>query len=238
MSGEDHGRFEELALGHVLGGLPEAEAAEFRDHLVACQHCRRRVAELRDIAADMARAERDEQGQASVTTARQVARRDETSSPPRSSAWSRSRRDWLRLGALVVGAVLVFALLLWNFHLRRVNAELLETTQRRETVLEVMATGTPLALRLDEGITGLASVDDDLFAISLVGVAEPPEDRALLLWFLEGDRPGEPLPLRAREDGRLAWAGEVGDATEVVLTSQPLPAREPGGRELARAEFD
>jgi anti-sigma factor RsiW len=72
---DEHRRFEHLAVGHVLGGLDPVDAAEFRVHLTGCRDCRRRVAELRAIATDMAAAEREERAASRLQT--EVARRTE-----------------------------------------------------------------------------------------------------------------------------------------------------------------
>ena len=56
----EHDRYERMAVGHVLGGLDEVDAAAFRAHLLECADCRKRVNELRGIASDLARTEREE----------------------------------------------------------------------------------------------------------------------------------------------------------------------------------
>ncbi|MFP4235713.1 MAG: zf-HC2 domain-containing protein, partial [Nitriliruptoraceae bacterium] len=61
--GEAHTRFESLAVGHVLGGLRPEQAREFRQHLRSCEGCRARVAELEQIASELAAAEREERAQ-------------------------------------------------------------------------------------------------------------------------------------------------------------------------------
>ena len=74
-----HQRYERMAVGHVLGGLDEVDAAAFRAHLVGCRDCRKRVNELRDIASDLATAAREER--AAVRSAIEVEKRTDQDAP-------------------------------------------------------------------------------------------------------------------------------------------------------------
>ncbi len=50
----EHDRFEELAAGYALDALDEDEERVFRVHLVGCERCQALVADLREVAAEVA----------------------------------------------------------------------------------------------------------------------------------------------------------------------------------------
>lgn len=228
---DDHARFEELAVGHVLGGLPNEDAADFRGHLISCRECRLRVAELRDIAADLAAAERDEQQRArtKLDTARGVedrARDDERVASSGSTRLPAPRRVALvTLGLLVALTVVA----LWSFHLRTVNAELLAVSGRQEQVMEVFAAGTTVAGLFPAETRGRIAVTSELVAVTLIDVPTPEADQRLVLWLQRGADAVAVMERRAPDpDGRLAVAVPRGGADRVVLTLEPWPAD--GGR--------
>ncbi len=50
----DHERWEELAVGHTLHALEPADDEAFAGHLASCADCRQLVADMQDVAADLA----------------------------------------------------------------------------------------------------------------------------------------------------------------------------------------
>jgi anti-sigma-K factor RskA len=235
-AGHDH--FEQLAVGHVLGGLGADEAARFRSHLTGCRDCRARVAELRDIATDLAAAEREERARARVKT--EVARRDDDRDTAVEPPWSVSTRA---LAVALAGTLLlVLGLAFWNFHLRDQNARLLAVTEAREEVLEGLATGTPVVVDLAAGVTGQVVADATDVTVDLAGLPTPGQDERLVVWLL-GEAPTDHYwrGYRAGDlsDGRLALRDPHRGADRLVVTLEPLGelADEPTGRELVGADL-
>jgi hypothetical protein len=232
----EHDRFDELAVGHVLGGLPSSAAAEFRSHLTGCRDCRARVAELRDIASDLAAAERDERSHERVKT--EVARRN-AADPLHGRAWEVSVR--VLAGTLVVAVLGVLGLAFWNFHLRDQNAELLRVARTREAVLDGLATGDRVPTELSAGVSGRVVTDADDVTIDLVGLPALGADEQLVVWLL-GDVPTDHYWVRFAPDriadGRLAFRDpHRGAGTLVVSVEGAEPGNAPSGRQLVRAEL-
>lgn len=229
--GDGHERFEELAVGHVLGGLATGDAALFRSHLLECRDCRMRVAELRDIAADLAQAEREERRRAATKT--EVARRQQSdASDPRPRWW---RPSVLVPAILLLGVAPLLGVLVWNYHLRQNNLELLEATGQREQVVEALASGELVSTELSGDVRGLVAVTDDGgVAINLVGIPERAGEQ-VFVWLVGEDGPvwREPVVPSA---GRLALFMQRRGAPWMVVSLETQPAGDrPGGRVLARA---
>ncbi len=237
MTGE-HERYEELAVGHVLGGLDAAEDADFRSHLLGCGACRERVAELRDIAGELVAAERDERQRAGLRT--EVARRADTADAVGSSFHVLERRHVV--AALAVILLLGGALAFWNLHLRTSVAVYADAAEQRGDALAGLATGVAIPTSLADGVSGIVAVDGDHVAFSLDGIPELESSERLVVWLLG---PGD----ADAEIGLVAFAGQLGgsgfaarvddrDATEVVVTLEAgQPDDGPSGRELLRAEL-
>ena len=221
-----HHRYEQLAVGHVLGGLDAVDAAEFRSHLLSCRHCRLRVAELRGIASDLAAAEREERVAARVQT--EVARRaeQEEQGPEGGSRLSHGALA----GVGTVAVLLAVALLVWNFHLRDVNRTLLEATAAREQVLSMLASGDPIGADLHEGIEGLVALEDGEVALDLAGLPAVGADRWLAVWLVNGDAPHryEAFPASAVQDGRFAVHLRHYGADRIVVSVEDRPTEERG----------
>lgn len=233
---ERHERFEELAVGHVLGGLDPVDGAEFRSHLLGCRDCRLRVAELRDLASDLAAAERDERAASRLKTevAQQQAasEQQEPPGPPRAVA----------LAVLAVGLAALVALGFYSLHLRQGRAQAVDAAARISDTLEVLASAPPVARFAEATVQGLVTADATRYAASFARVPGVGPDEALVIWTVARD--GDSTLVRALRDadlpdGALAWSGSRVGATDLVLTVQPAAdLGAPAGREIVRVDLD
>jgi anti-sigma factor RsiW len=244
--GEGHRRYEELAVGHVLGGLRDADASVFRAHLVECRDCRLRVAELRDIADELAATEREERRLAAIATRTAQAEDDEEAEP--TAWWRRSAKAWSRTGvvvASVVAVVLVVSVVFWNYHLRRVTGEYARALEAQVDVLTVFTDGSPVPVDTREGVRALGAVVDDAVALSLADLPDLPTNALVVAWLFDGE---EVLLRRvvgdrglAASDDPLPLVLETGDATRLAVSvelSGELPPEAPSHRLLAEIELD
>jgi hypothetical protein len=231
-----HERYEELAVGHVLGGLAAGDAADFRSHLLGCRDCRLRVAELRDIAAELAAAEREERAEARVRT--EVAQRtseveSETPDPPRSPVPARA------LGVGIVLLVLVFgALAFWNLHLRTQVASLEVLAERQDDALTELATGVSVAVDAVGPTSGLVIVDEETVAFSFVDLPQLVGTERYVVWLLGVADGSEPVLIARTEERRVAGAVLREGGDELLVTVEHGPTGEAAsGREVARADL-
>jgi hypothetical protein len=240
---EAHERYEALAVGHVLGGLAAVDAAAFRDHLLGCRDCRLRVAELRDIAADLAAAEREERADARVRT--EVARRTAEAATDAEAFGDDGRGPTVTARHLGIGALVIIVaaglLAFWNLHLRTQVAAVTSVVERQEATLSGVAGGLPVATVMVDSTRGLVTVDDDRVAFALVELPTVTTDERVVVWLTDTDEDGDVAVLVATaEEGELAAAVERRGADELVITAQTLDdtGDGPGGRELVRADLD
>jgi hypothetical protein len=234
---DQHERYEQLAVGHVLGGLDVAAAADFRSHLLACRDCRSRVAELRGIAADLAAAERDERAQARVRldTQRRVREDDE---PP---AGSRVGVRHVTVAAVLV-VLLASAMAFWNLHLRTVASAYRTIADQRAETLEGLADGVVVDAILTAPIRGLVATDGERVALTLVGIPTIAPGEWLVAWLVGGPEGADPRPVllvrsgQLDEDGALTTVLDAGGAQELLITRERgEPSPTPRGIELVRA---
>jgi anti-sigma factor RsiW len=233
-----HERYEQLAVGHVLGGLDAAEAADFRSHLLGCRDCRLRVAELRDIAADLAAAERDERVQAQVRTevAREVEGDEELVD-------ARPQRIGVRhvTVATVVVVLLAAAMGFWNLHLRTASSTYAQVAEYRGDTLRELASGVLVGAELADGVQGLVVVDGEQVAFTLDGLPPLAADERLIVWLTgtdEGTVAAQRIHALQLTAGMLAGHLEDRGATELVITRERgAPTSEPSGQVLLRAEL-
>ena len=213
-----HERYEELALGHVLGGLPTAAAAEFRAHLVDCRDCRSRVLELRDIAAVLAATEREERRLAAVATQQVVRRVDHDTDDAVAAPRPISR--WLRLITPIAIIMLVFLAFL-TFHWSRLAEVALESNRRLALVLTTVAEGEhlPMSESAPE-VRGIVAQHGDVLAFDLIGMRELEAGEIVAVWEFDGDDVQDVGARRTPDDGRLAFPLEdVSPRTDrVVIT--------------------
>lgn len=232
--GAEHQRYESLAVGHVLGGLTDDESDAFRSHLVACRDCRRRVAELRDIAAGLEAAEREERSRTPVTTDVAAGERDPADPRPAGPV-----PTWV-LALAAAGLVVLLAALFWSYHLRRVVDEYAATVAAQDAVMDTLVRGEAVAATGGEGVEVYAARRGDRVAVVLNPLPELPSDGVIVLWLLDGDDVVDrrPLTLAPRLGDRetLPFTFTVEDASEAVVSMERARGGqpdEPGSRVLA-----
>lgn len=238
---DTHQRYEQMAVGHVLGGLDPVDSAEFRSHLVECRHCRMRVAELRGIASDLEAAEREERVAARVKT--EVARRKEEDQEAADGARGLSGRALTLIGAL--GAVIAIGLLTWSFHLRDVNGTLLDVTAAREQVLSMLASGDQVEAEFHEGVEGIVAVEGAEVALALSGVPPVGTNQWVAVWLVDGEPPHrfDSFLSGAVREGRFATHLMHRGADRLILSIEERPSdggglpQEPQGTVLVEAQL-
>jgi anti-sigma factor RsiW len=227
---DTHARYEELAVGHVLGGLTARQSAEFREHLHSCPECRTRVAELHGIADDLAAAERDERARTPVRT--EVSRRTEREGDP--IITSRIGVGHVTVAVLVVLS-LATAMAFWNLHLRSTATAYLGVLEAQGDALARLASGVELQPELAPGLEARVVTDGDHVTLTLAGLEVLGEGERLVAWF---DGAADPATTPPRVvagpgelvDGTVAVSLEVGGATELTLTREVgVSQREPQG---------
>jgi hypothetical protein len=233
-----HVRYEELAVGHVLGGLVAADAADFRAHLLGCRECRLRVAELREIAADLVVAEREERADARVRTEVAQAGTEDgahVEADPRGPALS-SRH--VGIGAVVLVLVLG-TLAFWNLHLRTQVATVGAVAERQEDTLTVVADGVPVATEFADTTRGVVAVDGDRVGFTLSALPPLADGERLVVWLLDTEDGDVAVLLAGEGEGQLSGTVEDRDASTLVVTAQPVREDDaaPSGRELVRADL-
>lgn len=229
----EHERFESFAIGHVLGGLDPVDGAEFRAHLVGCRTCRAQVAELRELAADLAAAEREARAAAALKT--EVARREE---PEEATGWSIPTRVVTALA--ILGTLVIVGLGFWNFHLRDQRGALLDASERSAATLELLASGRTVPATYAAGTEGVVAADDERFAMTLAGVPTPSTSQAVIVWleFRSGEHLAVEVVTDPARDGLLALQDRHLGAAAVLVTLQDRAGGGgPAGRELVRAEL-
>jgi hypothetical protein len=234
-----HERYEELAVGHVLGGLAAADAADFRSHLLGCRDCRLRVAELRDIAADLAAAEREERAEARVRT--EVAQRTaeaeaEEGEPERARALVPSRA--LGVG-LVLLVVVLGALAFWNLHLRTQVTSISVLAERQDDALAELATGVSVTVETLPPTSGLVIVDEEVVAFTFVDLPHLVGAERYVVWLLGVDEGEEPVLIARTAERRVAGAVVREGADELLVTVEHGAdgGTAAAGREVARADL-
>jgi hypothetical protein len=234
----EHERYEELAVGHVLGGLPASDAADFRAHLLGCRDCRLRVAELRDIAADLAAAEREERSETRLRTAERTSERPDVEPVAGAEPASGMSARHVGFGAIVI--VLVAGVLaFWNLHLRAQVAAIDTVVERSERTLVDLASGVPVTTELAGATRGLVVIDGDGVAFSFTDLPQLRDTERLVVW-LDGTEDGA-VPVLLGQDDRGHLAGSVPDEdADVLLVTVEGPGElddGPAGRELVRADL-
>lgn len=226
MAGHEH--YERMAVGHVLGGLDEVDSAAFRAHLLQCADCRKRVNELRGIASDLARTEREERraaGSAAVEVETET--RSEGERPQAADVAPMRQWPW---GVVVIGLVplLILGTLAWAVWQRAQTDLTAAVATAQQQVLDVLATGEQVPYETAESVTGMIASDGTVVGVNLAGISELRPDEALVVWLL--DEAGEAVDrtrpyLPSQVDGTLVAALERPPeaATIVVSIETELP---------------
>lgn len=231
----DHGRFAELAVGHVLGGLTATDRRRFQTHLRGCPDCRTRVAELRDIAEELAEAEEDERSRSPVRTeVEHTEPADELPAAP-------TRQ--LRVGHVMFAAAIVLfiaiGVLFWNLHLRTGMAGYEQAFEAQSEALRVVASGSSIPAEFAEGITGIVVSDGDQIAISIVGL-DVPDGQVVSIWAVDADRVTTEVtraPSALVRRGGLATVIDLDGVEELLVTLERAPpGSEPEGDVLVRSD--
>lgn len=236
--GSQHERYEKLAVGHVLGGLDAAESSDFRSHLLSCRDCRLRVAELRDLAADLAAAERDERARARVRT--EVARRD----APDDDGPAAAPRIGIRHVTLAVLVVMVLAVAMgfWNLHLRTAAAGYEQAATYRGDTLRLLASGRVVDAVVAEGAVARVVVGGEEVAFTVTNLPDLAEGERLEVWLVGDDGPIralDPVPARHVSAGDVAGHLARQGAHELLITRERGDLRDaPGSQVLVRAGLD
>lgn len=237
----DHDRYATLAVGHAFGDLTGADARRFRSHLQGCALCRTRVAELRDIAEDLAAAEEDERSRVALRTddAEPVGDGGRSDDEVEVAPTRRLTVGHVTAAAMVV-LVIAVGVLFWNLHLRTTVAGYDQLLDVQAEALRTIARGTALPAELAPGVTGLVVTDDERVVVTLSGL-EVMEGQTVSAWTIDVD--GEATE-ETRAAGGLLREGSFavvvdheGLAEVLVTLEDGIPGNEPGGRTLVRAEL-
>ncbi|HEX9766938.1 MAG TPA: anti-sigma factor [Nitriliruptorales bacterium] len=232
-------RWDEMAVGHVLGGLDDVDRARFREHLTGCADCRARVEELRDMAFAIERvaATQDRQASPPVEPDPEVRRRR------RQDAWRERRAAFLTLVALAIALVGI----LWLLAAAGRDSELVTTARLREATLEALGSGTPAATTMTGDVRGIVVSSEGEIAWSLTGLPDLADDERIVIWFTDVDETADEPSITTSlllfgpqqvSRGRLAGS-IVDDSTDelrVTVETFPLPSQ-PTGMELVRADL-
>lgn len=246
---DEHQRYERLAVGHVVGGLDEVDAARFRTHLVQCRDCRSRVAELRGIADALTATEREERAARASTGTTELAAREETEAPPRASDIAPARSWPWRVVAIGLVPLLVLGALAWAVWMRAevdLTAAALRTTS---DALGLVAEGEQLPLDVEPttSLTGVVAATPDEVVVLLGGLPPIGPDEYVRAVVVDG---GDEVVVEGTQypPSRLAngWMVDVLDrsdprAVAVVVRVERLAGPDGGDadvvQELARADL-
>ena len=217
-----HDRYERMAVGHVLGGLDEVDQAAFRAHLLECADCRKRVKELRDIASDLARTEREER-RAAGAAAVDVETETRTDDDRPAAAEVAPVRQW-PWGIVVIGLVplLVLGTLAWAVWQRAQTDLTAAVAESQQQVLDVLASGQPVPFDTPEDVAGVIATDGERIGVNLAGLADLRPDEALVVWLLDedGDAVGRTRPyLPSQVDRTLVAALDHPPEARTVVVS-------------------
>jgi anti-sigma-K factor RskA len=185
----NHGEFEQLAAGWVLGALEPEDELAFRRHLATCERCEQNVRELEAVAGDLAYAapSLDPPPRLWASIRAEV---EATARPARPvqvrPLRPRTRSPWpLRLAAAACVVVLL-ALGAWNVALRDANDNYRQRVATLEQVTGLVNDPTTkvITLRGQPGarVTVLASSGQDRGALLVEGLRPPPLGKVYELW--------------------------------------------------------
>ncbi len=225
---DQHTRFEQLALAHVLGGLDRGDADDFRSHLRACASCRARVAELRGISSTLDAAAREERRRAA-----------EEPPPRRDPAPAPRPRGPGRLAVVLVTVVLVTAVGFWNLHLRTSADTYQGVAEDRAAILSDLARGELVTADALTPVAARVAVAGPRLAVVIADGGPLGSDERLVGWLLPlGSTIDEAVVLAVgpRATTEIAVRMDRGEARELVVTREQglLSSSGPRGDELFR----
>jgi len=241
---DQHRRYEEMAVAHVLGGLDESEGKMFRNHLLGCLDCRARVGELRAMAHDLAdveRAERRMREVHSVDTKRRDGREDgrryrrdggpdvEDEDHPRTTGRPRI--------ATVLSVAAILALMAWNFTLRETVDRYDSDLARSGDASAALEFGEPGEVLVQaRGVRGVVKTDRNALVVLIDGLDN---EQRYGLYLLDND--GRTLFRAAVQptSGRLfSLVDYPPDAVRVILTRpEQSPTADPEGTTIFSARL-
>lgn len=195
---DQHARFEQLALSHVLGGLGRDDADDFRSHLRSCASCRARVAELRGISSSLDAAAREERRRSSDAPPE---RRDPAPQGP-------SPRRPGGLAVLLIAGVLVAGFAFWNLHLRTSVDAYRAVAEDRSAILQDLAVGTLVDAPDLAPVGARVAVAGARIVIVIADGGPLGSDERLVAW---------PLPLGTTTDDAVVLAIGPRATTDVAL---------------------
>jgi hypothetical protein len=221
---DQHRRYEEMAVAHVLGGLDESEGRDFRAHLLECPMCRARVGELRALAHDLADVERDER-RVRAARATETKRRDHDQIDLGEGEPPRLMRPRI---LTVLGVAAILALLAWNVTLRESSTRVARDMTRSAEAASVLEFGTAGTVLQRAGtIRAQAKTDGGALVVLIDGLDD---ERLYVLYLVNADgRSVFRAPVRAT-DGRLFTLIDYPEGSERVLLMLPT---DPASEELS-----
>jgi anti-sigma factor RsiW len=227
---DQHSRFEQLALSHVLGGLGRGDADDFRSHLRACADCRARVAELRGISSSLDAAAREERRR--VAEGPPPERRDGT-------VVQQARRGPGALGVVLLSLVLVVGFAFWNLHLRTSADAYLAAADDRGAILRDLASGVLLEDPSMRAVSARAAVSGTRIALVIADGGPLGSDERLVAWLSPiGSSTDEAVVLAVGPSATTEVAVRIqrGSATHLVVTRERglLSSSGPRGAEVLR----
>jgi hypothetical protein len=232
-SPSEHRHFEEMAVGHVLGGLDTDQGRVFRAHLLECSDCRARVGELRAIAHDLAGVERDERRERSVQAVETKSRQDVEAAPEASAGGRQpSRILFVVLLGLLVG------LLSYTFVLRG-NLSRAETAlEERFQASAALEHGAELPVRYRApGIDATVKAHGDRIVVLMDGVSQSHEHAIYLVRDLaEGPRTVYRHPM-SEQDGRVFVMLPLRGNENRLIVTEGAVGFDPNGDRILEAEI-
>lgn len=221
-----------LSGAYALDALEPQEAAEFHDHLQACQACRDEVRELRKAAARMAELDaiapppelKRRVLDAVDRTPQQPPARPAEGTPPVVSAVEPGPRRWMPRLLAAAAAVLVIGGGLWAVDDLRTDPEPALTTAAQQvfgaedvrTVTVETANGGKLKVAV--------SPERNEMAVDTRELPELDDEHVYQIWAVHGTEMTSAAVLEDIDDG--AAMGMPGEDTQVAFTIEPLGGSE------------
>ncbi|MEU0238564.1 anti-sigma factor [Nocardiopsis sp. NPDC006198] len=229
-----------LTAGYAVDALEPAEVRAAERHLAECEDCRRDLAEFRETAVRLARAEtvqpREEVWESILAEARVTRQKPPTRSRPAGRTLrSRTVGRWLPWG--LAASLALFSMVLAGT-LASVSERLAEQEARTsevETLLAAADTNMVAASLGEARATVFASYDRDAAVLVVEGLSAAPEGMAYRMWWVDGDGVRPAGVMESSGEGRYAGvAGDMGFPDQLWISLEPEgDMAEPSGEELS-----